>query len=342
MRRLRTLLLAGLVGATLTGCTATTESTEVGVRVNRVPFVGTRGVEPEVYPQGGTYFFLRAFSDWYVYDVAIQNLVMVREDDEGDRRGDDSLRFKTIDGNDISVNVTVAWAVEPDKAPSLLTFVGKSTHEVEEKLVRPVSRAVIRDVLNQLTSEEYYQADRRFLMAEQAKERLNRIFETEGVVIEQILLGEHKFNDEYEQIIRDKKVAEQEAERLVSETEAAAEEKRRDLEKAKGSVAKAREAALGQASKRQLEADAIFFERQQQAEAILSEKRAKAEGLREQAAALAGSGGTAMVKLEIARKLQGKRILFVPAGEGMDVRTTDMNTLLQSFGIQQAARKAGE
>jgi regulator of protease activity HflC (stomatin/prohibitin superfamily) len=331
--------LSALVAALAltSGCSATTESTEVGVRVERVGIFSTRGVQEQVYEPGGTYFFFRPMSDWHVFDTSIQNLIMVREHTEGDRQGDDSLRFKTIDGNDVSVNVTVAWRVVADKAPYLLQFVGDSTDEVEEKLVRGVSRSVIRDVLNQLSSEEYYQADRRFDMAEEAKGRLNRIFAEEGVHVEQILLGEHKFNQEYEQIIRDKKVAEQETERLASETEAARQEMLRDLEKAKGEVAKVLEKAQGDAAQRKLEADAIFFERQKQAEAILAEKTAKAEGLTEQARALAGSGGEKMVKLAIARALQGKEIVFVPAGTGMDLRSTDMNALLQTYGVQKAA-----
>ncbi len=336
MRYLRNLMLGTLLLAGV-GCTATTGSTEVGVRVAKVGLLGTRGVVSEVYAPGSTYFFLRPFSDWYVFDTAIRNLVMVREHNDGDRQSDDSLRFKTIDGNDVSVNVTVAWRIERDKAAYLLEHVGSDTKEVENKLVRPVSRALIRDVLNQLSSEEYYQANRRFEMAEEAKERLNLVFAQEGVRIEQVLLGEHKFNDEYEQIIRDKKVAEQEGERLVSETEAAGEEMKRDLEKAKGGVSKAVEEGLGRSQKRKLEADAIYFERQQQAEAILAEKRAKAEGLRKRAEALAGSGGKTMVKLAIARALQGKEIVFLPAGSGMDLRTTDVNTLLQTYGVRAAA-----
>ena len=139
--------------------------------------------------------------------------------------------------------MTIAWSVMPDKAPYVLQFVGSDTGEVEDKFVRPVSRTIVRDVLNQLTSEEYYQADRRFQAAEEAKERLNVVLAGEGVLVEQVLLGEHKFNQTYEQIIRDKKVAEQEASRLQSETEAAAEEMKRDLERAKGTVSKSLEEA---------------------------------------------------------------------------------------------------
>lgn len=326
------MVVAGLI-AGLLGCSASTESTEIGVRTVNASLVGGRGVMNEPYAQGGTYFFPRPLSQWHVFDVGLQNLEMLREA----RVGDDSLRFKTIDGNDISVNVTIAWRVDPAMAPYVLQFVGGSTADVEAKLVRPVARTVVRDVLNQLTSEAYYQAERRFEMGEEARERLNLVLNGEGVQIEQVLLGEHKFNPTYEQTIKDKKVAEQEAARLSSETEAAAEEMLRDLERGKGTVSKAMEETLGEAAKRRLEADAIYYERQRQAEAILAEKRARAEGLTARAKALAGSGGASMVKLAVARSLKGKNILFVPAGSGMDLRSTDMNALLQAYGVQAVA-----
>jgi regulator of protease activity HflC (stomatin/prohibitin superfamily) len=334
MRTFRTLLALVATVVLAAGCTASTESTEVGVMTAKWHPLHGRGVQEEIQPPGGTYFMVRPAWDWHVYDIGLQNLEMLRERGEGARRGDDSLRFKTVDGNDVSVNVTIAWTIAPERSPYLLRFVGSSTNEVEEKLVRPVSRTMVRDVLNQLTSEMYYQADKRFAMAEEAKRRLNVVLAEEGILIENVLLGEHKFNATYEQTIRDKKVAEQEGARLISETRAAREEMTRDLERAKGTVGQQIEQALGEASKRKLEADAIYFERQRQAEAILTEKRALAEGLTERARAMSGAGGEAMVKLKVAEALRGKKIIFIPAGSGMDLRNTDVNDLLKIYGAK--------
>lgn len=330
-------VFVGLLAASLVGCSASTESTEIGVRTVNIPLLSSRGVVDETYPAGGTYFFPRFASGWNVFDVGLQNLAMVREPNEGQRKGDDSLRFKTVDGNDISVNVTIAWRIDPAKTQYVLRFIGEHTGEVEDKFVRPVARTVVRDVLNQLTSEEYYQAQRRFEMAEEARIRLNAVLNAEGVQVEQVLLGEHRFNQTYEQTIRDKKIAEQEAARLASETEAAAEEMKRDLERGKGTVSKQIEEARGESEKKRLQADAIYFERQRQAEAILAEARARAEGLTARAKALNGGGGRSMVKLEVAKALKGKKILFIPAGSGMDLRRTDVNALLQTYGIQAAS-----
>lgn len=313
-----------------------TDSTEVGVRVSKIGLFEGRGVVPEPYAPGATYFFAPLINDWFVYDTALQNLVMTREHETGDRQGDDSLRFKTIDGNDISVNVTVAWSIDPTKADYLVQFVGPNTAAVRERLVRPVSRTVVRDVLNELPSEQYYDANVRFQKAEQAASVLNHYLNPEGILIQQVLLGEHKFNDRYEQIIRDKKVAEQDAARLKSETEAAREQMRRELEVAKGAVQKSIEEARGEAEKKKISADAFYYERERQAKAILAERSNRARGIAEQAKALSGSGGRNLVKLEVADALKGKTILFVPTS-GMDLRTTDMNQLLSTYGVIKSA-----
>ncbi len=331
---MRTLFLGVLLVVMANGCLPhSTGSTEVGVRTAKIGIFEDKGVQKRIYEPGSTHFFVPLINDWNIFDTALQNLEMTREIDQGGRKGDDSLRFKTIDGNDISVNVTVAWHVNPTKAPYLLQFVGENTGEVEERLVRPVSRTIIRDILNELASEEYYDADIRFKKAEEAERLLNDYLSPEGVVVEQVLLGEHRFNERYEQIIRDKKVAEQDASRLQSETEAAKERVLRDLEVQKGKVQQTIEAALGSSQKKRLEADAIFYERERQAEAILTEAEAYAEGLRAKARALSGSGGTAQVKLKLAEAMKGTPIIFMPASSGMDVRSTDVNQLLERFGI---------
>ncbi|MDP2316447.1 MAG: SPFH domain-containing protein [Pseudomonadota bacterium] len=315
-----------------------TGSTEVGIRTAKVSLFGDAGVVKDIYPSGGTFFFAPFVNDWHVYDIGLQNLAMTRGAG-GAREGDDSLHFKTHDGNDISVDVTVAWHIDPAKVVYILQFVGATNQSVEEQLVRPVTRTVLRDLLNELRSEQYYDATIRFAKAELARQACNHYLEPEGVSIDQVLLGEHKFNPAYEQVIRDKTVAEQEAARLRSESEAAREQRRRELEQAKGEVNTLIEEARGEAAKRQLSADAAYFGRQRESEALLAEARAKAEGLKAQAKALSGTGGRNMVKLQVAEALRGKPIVFMPAGGGSDLRTTNMNQLLEHFGALAVAGK---
>lgn len=308
-----------------------TSSTEVGVRTAKVALIGHPGVITEPYAPGGTYFIPLFLSDWNVFDIGVQNLVMTAKASEGARAGDDSVSFKTRDGNDIFVDVTITWRINREQTPYLLQFVGGDTTEVEERLVRPVTRSVMRDTLNELRSEQFYDAAIRFARAEDIRTTCNHYLNPEGVTVEQVLLGEHKFNPKYEDVIKAKTLAEQEASRLRSESEAAREQMRRELEVAKGEVNQKIEAARGEAQKATLSADANYFSKQRQAEALLAEARANAEGLKAKARALSGAGGRNMVKLKVAEALKGKPIVFMPTG-GMDMRKTDMNALLQSLG----------
>ena len=68
--------------------------------------------------------------------------------------------------------------------------------------------------------------------------------------------------------------------------------------------------------------------------------KAEAEGIAKMNEALAGAGGEAIVKLEIAA-LMDKRIVMLPiGGGGLDVRSTDVNSLLQLLGVNSIAQGA--
>src|SRR3989441_13127602 len=99
-----------------------------------------------------------------------------------------------------------------------------------------------------MTSEEFYVSEKRFLKAEEAREKLARVLAPEGVIVERVILGEHHFHPDYEKVIHDKKLAEQTAERMVSEGHAAQQEALRNLETAKGQVSQKIATARGSRS----------------------------------------------------------------------------------------------
>jgi regulator of protease activity HflC (stomatin/prohibitin superfamily) len=337
---MRKLALLSLLAAA--GCTFhSTDSTETGVLTRKITLFGKAGVQQETYPPGATYFFPAFITDWNVYNVALQNLEMVRAHDKGDRSGRDDIEFKTHDGNDIAVDVTVAWRVDSSRTPWILEHVGGSTAEVKENLVRPACRSIVRDVLNTMTSEEFYVSDKRFLKAEEARETLARVLAPEGVIVERVILGEHHFHPEYEKVIHDKKLAEQTAERMVSEGHAAQQEALRNLETAKGQVSQKIAAARGALDQVKLHADADYFRAQRDAEAILAEKKARAQGVAKTNQAMSGAGGRTMVKLSVADALRGKQIIFLPSGgKSGGLQTMNLNELLARFAFTETSSKA--
>src|SRR5258705_6996487 len=102
--------------------------------------------------------------------------------------------------------------------------------------------------------------------------------------------------------------------------------------------------ADGRFRQAQIEADAYFEKQQRLAAATEAEGVADAKGITEMNKALTGSGGEVMVKLKLAEALAGKRILLLPVGSGggFDIKTTNVNRLLEAYGAQKLANESGQ
>jgi regulator of protease activity HflC (stomatin/prohibitin superfamily) len=318
----------------------TTGETEVGVRTKKLAFIGKKGVEDKVYAPGSTYFFLPYINDWHTFDTKLQNLEMTFEKGRGDRKSRDDLLFKTIDGNDISLDVIIAYQIDPAKAPYILQYVATDNGSLREKIVRTVARSKPRDIFGELKTEEFYVANKRELQAQRAKDILQEILGPMGVRVISVLTKDYRFNEEYQKAIEDRKIADQQAEKNKSAQRAATEEYKRKLEQAKGEVNKMIAKADGEYLQAKIEADAYHQKQKLLAEAVTAEGVAQAKGIQEMNKALTGIGGEALVKLKIAEALQGKKILLLPVSEGgMNLRTMDINQLIQTLGVRSLSDK---
>ncbi len=321
----------------------TTGETEVGVRTKKIGLIAKQGVEEKVYAPGSTYFFLPYINDWHTFDTKLQNLEMTFESERGDRKSRDDLLFKTIDGNDISLDVIIAYQIDPAKAPYILQYVATDNTSLREKIVRTVARSKPRDIFGELKTEEFYVANKRELQAERAKQVLQEILGPMGVVVINVLTKNYRFNKEYQKAIEDRKVADQQAEKNKSGQRAAVEEYKRKLEQSRGEVNQMIAKVDGEYLQAKIEADVYFEKQKLLAQAIEAEGIAEARGIKEMNAALTGIGGEALVKLKIAEALQGKRILLLPVSEGgMNLRTMDINQLIHTLGVKSLSEKKAQ
>jgi regulator of protease activity HflC (stomatin/prohibitin superfamily) len=325
MKPFTTALLAA-AALTAAACTPhTTAPTEVGVRFNKI----TRSTE--VASPGATYFFTPVINDWTTYDVSTQSLVMSRGAAEG-RKEKDDLRFKTRDGNDIETDVTVRWRIDPTKAPRVWQLVASSTSELQERLVRPTARSYVRDVLNRLDSEEYYNPDLRFKAASDAGQVLALHLQPYGVIVEQVILGDFSFKADYQRLINARKEAEKQAEKLEAEILATQEANKANLQQKVAQLTELLTRSQGELEQTKRTADAYLVQRKQEAQAVIAEKSASAEGMRKERAALNGSAGDAYVSLQLIDALQQKEIRQIPKLPGGNV-IIDGNKLLQQMGV---------
>lgn len=319
-----------LVLLATTGCLRSTGATEVGIRIGKL-----FGADQIVTP-GKTVIVVPVLHDWYLYDTRTQNLEMKMA-----AGVNDELEFKTKDGNDIGVDVTVLYHVDPQQAPSVLRKVASDMEELELAVVRPLSRSIPRDSLNELSSEEFYDSDLRAAKEAQALEHLSRALAPYGVVCERVVLGNYRFHDKYQEAIDAKKVADQAVNKNRSSAEAAIKEWERELETTKGQVGQVIAAERGKAQQAHMQADAYYEAKKLEADAILAEKTASAQGVRRMREAISGGGGRTMVKLKIAEALKGKRIVLFPTSESaLGVQSTNVNQFLDTMGLKAVADRA--
>jgi regulator of protease activity HflC (stomatin/prohibitin superfamily) len=338
-RTLITLAAASLLLAT-TACTPhNTGATEVGIRFNKI----TRATE--VAPPGATYFFTPIVNDWTKFDVSTQSLVMSAQATSKHRGKKDDLRFKTKDGNDIETDVTVRWRIDPSKAVRIWELAAPSTQLLEDRLVRPQARSYVRDVLNRLDSEEYYNPDLRFRAASDATRILGAHLAPYGVIVEQVILGNFAFKPDYQKLINQRKEAEKQAEKLEAEILATLESNKANLQQKISELTEQLTRAEGELEQAKRAADAYLGRREQEAQAVVAEKSAVSEGIRRERAALNGSAGDAYVSLQLIDALQKKEIRQIPKMPNGNV-IIDGNKLLQQLGmfrtIQQQQQEEGK
>ncbi len=340
MKRIILLTILILLSLGNISCLKTTGATEVGVLVKKIALFGKSGVQEEVFGAGSSYLVFPPFQEWHTLDTRLQNLEMTSDPKRGDRGNDDQMKFKTIDGNDIGLDIIISFRILPEKAPFIIQNVALDDDSLKDNIVRTISRSITRDIFGELKTEEFYIADIREKKSEQVQNALNGALLPYGIKVENVSTKDYRFNEEYQAAIESRKVADQDAERLKSEALASTEEYLKKVEQAKGQVNQMTAQADGDFQRTRIEADAYFEQQTKYAEAIRAEAEAEAKGITEMNKALASQGGEVMVKLKIAEALQNKKILLLPNGSNtLDLKSTNLNQLLQVFGAEKLSGK---
>jgi regulator of protease activity HflC (stomatin/prohibitin superfamily) len=308
----------------------TTSSTEVGIRTSLLTG------KSEIYQPGGVYTVAPFINAWITLPISQQNLIMNGVPGEGDRPVPDDIVFKTADGNNIHIDVNVMWRIDPGKAAFVIAHVGQSIDEIKERVVRPISRSVIRDVFNEITSEEYYHVTVKNEMAAKAKEQLGGELATYGVIVDMLQVQQHRFDAEYQNAINAQKQAEADVQMLIEQQKNMEVQKKSELEAKRAQWNRQQEEAMGEAGRTRNDADAYYQTKTNEAQAVVAAAQAEAEGIRKEAEALGKMGGDAYVKMQVAQRLSKKKILIVP---GSNVSTMDVNQMV-NFLVGQGRPKS--
>jgi regulator of protease activity HflC (stomatin/prohibitin superfamily) len=298
----------------------TVSGEQIGFLVNN----WTGGIEE--IDAAGQVIFCGLWSDFYKIE---KGQLQVHMAGPGVEPNEDYVKIKTVDGNDVFVDLTIQYQVDPKKAPTILVENGQG-NAYQQFWVRDYARAICRYDYGELRTEEFYVASKRDPKALEARDHLNKLLEPHGIHVTQVLVQNFHFAPEYDEKIREQNLAEQEVERWKSQQQANLSQQARFVQQAKkdmtkqlaafqGELDRTLERAKGQADKLKLDAEAYakrvtlaaeanFHKASNEAEAVKAALSADAAGLRALRDAMAGEGGRTLVALEYAKKLEGLKL----------------------------------
>lgn len=144
------------------------------------------------------------------FDIKTQNYTMSGVNDEGTKSGDDAIRVLSSDGLEVTIDLSVLYKVNPEKAPFILQNIGPG---YEDKIVRPVSRTAIRDNAVNYQAVDLYSTKRQEFQ-QKINQTIERSFERNGLQLQQILVRNITLPASVKASIESKINAEQDAQKM--------------------------------------------------------------------------------------------------------------------------------
>lgn len=281
------------------------KSTQVAVEVNKLA--------GKVYetPKGvGYHFYNRWVTDMILYNVAARSYP---SDTNGNENGKEYvMELKTNDGQNVSVDLTILYALKSLEVPELHKAVGTT---YEDQILLPQIRSEARLAIGKYSAEELYQGKVRDEIQQTIKSKLSTaVSKFPAIQIQDALIRHFSFSQAFEQAIEQKKLAAQAVE--INKNKAAAQEQEalRVEAQARGEKLRVVQEAEGRAQSAKIEADAERYKLEQTAAGNLAIAKADAEGKRLQSEAL--GGGQNVVALKFAENIPSKlQIYGFPVGQ---------------------------
>jgi regulator of protease activity HflC (stomatin/prohibitin superfamily) len=187
-----------------------------------------------------------------LYPVSRQTYTMSIAAFEGQVQGDDSITARTADGQEIFVDASVIYQVNPAKVVDV-HILWQDRYDTD--LVRAQARGIIRDGVSQFNVEQVI-SDKRFELVDFIERELGTKFDDNGLTMVDFVLRNITFSTEYAASVERKQIAEQESKQAALVVEQKKQEAQQVIETAKGDAQAAIIAAEGRAQARTIEAQA--------------------------------------------------------------------------------------
>jgi regulator of protease activity HflC (stomatin/prohibitin superfamily) len=216
-----TLLVAALLLSTVGAGLVFLQADQYGVVISAFQ---PNGYRPQPLAPG-LHLILPFFENVKAYSVARQTYTMSGTTGEGQVQGDDSIEARTKDGQQVYIDASVIYAIDPAQLIKLhITW----QNRFEDNVVRPVARAAIRDAVSQFGVEEIV-STKRTELENNIRDTILKGLSDNNLIMSDFLLRNIRFSDQYAQAVEQKQIAEQQA----LQAKLVVEQKRNEAEQAR-------------------------------------------------------------------------------------------------------------
>jgi regulator of protease activity HflC (stomatin/prohibitin superfamily) len=241
------LLIAGITLNALSAGLVSIPPNQRGLVLNLFTGVRLPSLEP------GVHLIAPVIESVKYYDIGQKTYTMSKTPAEGEVIGDDSVTARTSDGQEVFIDASVTYRIDPSKPFELITrFPGDDWTNV---LIRPQARSIVYNRAAVYRVEEVYSTKRAELQ-KSIEDELRQKLADNGLILESFLLRNVTFNPEYAKSVEEKQVAQQNAERAKFLVESERQEAERVRVQAQGRADAAVTAAKGDAEARVISAKA--------------------------------------------------------------------------------------
>lgn len=137
-------------------------------------------------------------------DARTQEYTMSSARGEGAIISDDSIAARSKDGQIVNLDATILYHIKKDAAYTIIKTLG-SEREYQQKIIRPRSREVLRDVVARYNAIDLV-SEKRLEIVKEMNEVLTNNFEKHNIVLEDVVLRNVTFSEEFSKAIEDKQV----------------------------------------------------------------------------------------------------------------------------------------
>jgi regulator of protease activity HflC (stomatin/prohibitin superfamily) len=154
--------------------------------------------------------FINPLVEVTTFDSRTQNYTMSGKEAEGQVPGDDAIRVLSSDGLEVTIDLSVLYKIDPNKAPFILQNIGE---KYEDKIVRPVTRTAIRDNAVNYQAVDLYSVKRQEFQYK-INQTITSNFAKNGLIVQQILVRNISLPASVKASIESKINAEQDAQKM--------------------------------------------------------------------------------------------------------------------------------